>query len=273
MKIVYHRLRALALSAICLAPLFPAVAQDKPPPDPTRSRLDVTSFRQPDYPMASSRLGEQGRVGISVDCAVDGRVSDPKVTESSGFERLDNAVLAIIPGLRCFPGHDPASGKPIAGSVLFRYNFKLGPPAPSTSGLQLSRDNVRELLDIARAANPGLTIPEPVDSESRKAVWDLALNAKLTPEASRKPQDYPTAAAGPLQQLMSLSIAFFCSAEGRVTSVRVFNSSGNPKLDAAMADALPLQTACQPTTGPDHRPLASWGFIIHTFIPPPSSKP
>ncbi|MDZ5647228.1 energy transducer TonB [Nitrospirillum sp. BR 11828] len=74
------------------APVAPAA-----PPAPAASpvKLDPASFTryQPEYPSASSRLGEEGRVAFVVYCDASGRVTDAKIVESSGHDRLDEAVV------------------------------------------------------------------------------------------------------------------------------------------------------------------------------------
>jgi protein TonB len=48
---------------------------------------------QPDYPMSSVHLDEQGKVVLSVLIGTDGRVTDVKVAQSSGSSRLDQAAV------------------------------------------------------------------------------------------------------------------------------------------------------------------------------------
>ncbi|MDZ5646497.1 TonB family protein [Nitrospirillum sp. BR 11828] len=262
----HHRL----FVALCLT-LMPAAAPAADEPDATKPRLDVASFKQPDYPAESTRAGEEGRVGISVQCEADGRVSDPQVVEPSGFARLDNAVLAVVPGLRCFPGHDPKTGEIVTGRTRFRFNFKLREPPPPAS-LHLTPDDIRDLAAAARAANPGVTIPEPTDGDSQQTLWKLALEAKLAPGAFKRPA-YPAASLGQ-GEAGTAAVAFLCGIDGHVTTSRIINSAGSPRLDAALSEAVPVGTPCLPTTtGPDKRPVASWGFVAHAFTPPASAPP
>ena len=50
----------------------------------------------PNYPAASARNGDTGTVGLALLIAPDGRVSDAKVTSSSGFRELDRAAVAAL---------------------------------------------------------------------------------------------------------------------------------------------------------------------------------
>jgi protein TonB len=48
---------------------------------------------QPDYPMASIRSAEEGKIALAVLVGTDGRVLDAKVAQSSGSPRLDEAAV------------------------------------------------------------------------------------------------------------------------------------------------------------------------------------
>jgi periplasmic protein TonB len=49
---------------------------------------------QPPYPMSSRRLGESGSLALDILIGADGRVRDAKVSQSSGYERLDQAAVS-----------------------------------------------------------------------------------------------------------------------------------------------------------------------------------
>lgn len=59
---------------------------------------------KPPYPPISKLLGEQGKVLINVLVGDDGRAKDAKIHASSGFERLDDAALAVVRKWRFVPG-------------------------------------------------------------------------------------------------------------------------------------------------------------------------
>ena len=48
---------------------------------------------KPDYPLAASRLGEEGTTGLSLYVTTDGRVTDAKIFSSSGSSDLDKAAI------------------------------------------------------------------------------------------------------------------------------------------------------------------------------------
>ena len=66
---------------------------------PQRLRADVAQ-----YPPASLPCREQGRVGVTFCVNAQGRVENAQVVSSSGFARLDNAVLAWLQADRYAPG-------------------------------------------------------------------------------------------------------------------------------------------------------------------------
>jgi periplasmic protein TonB len=49
---------------------------------------------QPSYPMSSRRLGESGALALDILVGADGHVRDAKVSQSSGYDRLDQAALS-----------------------------------------------------------------------------------------------------------------------------------------------------------------------------------
>jgi len=55
----------------------------------------------PSYPTASRRMHEQGRVVLRVTLDEAGRVASITVKQSSGFQRLDEAGVAVIKDWKC----------------------------------------------------------------------------------------------------------------------------------------------------------------------------
>jgi protein TonB len=62
-----------------------------------------TERARPDYPQQSQRLGETGTVVLRVEIDEKGNVADARVSNSSGFARLDAAALAAVRRWRCTP--------------------------------------------------------------------------------------------------------------------------------------------------------------------------
>lgn len=262
--------RLPAILCLILAPIAAGAADQPTPPDATKPRLDVASFKPPEYPTESVQAGEEGRVGISVLCGVDGVVSDPQVVEPSGFARLDNAVLAVVPGLRCFPGHDAQTGEVVTGRARFRYTFKLREPPPPPSHqttLQLDREETLALMAEARAANPDIAIPAATDQEGYSAAWSMTLEARFSPGAFQPPPYPADALAG--RETGTVTAAFLCGRDGTVQRARLIRSSGSARLDDALLRAFPTGAACQPAHAPKNGPaVTSWGMMAYLFAPP-----
>lgn len=88
----------------------------------------------PYYPAASKLCGEEGTVVISYCVSADGRVENVQVTISSGYARLDNAMLAWAGSDR----HTPATvnGRPSRFcGLIAKQDFKLGAEAGATTHL------------------------------------------------------------------------------------------------------------------------------------------
>ena len=49
---------------------------------------------QPPYPMSSRRIAEEGALLLDILVSADGHVRDAKVSQSSGFDRLDQAAMS-----------------------------------------------------------------------------------------------------------------------------------------------------------------------------------
>lgn len=98
---------------------------DKPPPattDPVAKILPTAavsiagSHTTPPYPPLSRRLGEEGKVGLHITIAPDGRVNNVEIAKSSGIQRLDEAARDWV---RANWLYRPATkdGKPIASET------------------------------------------------------------------------------------------------------------------------------------------------------------
>ncbi|HEY8026584.1 MAG TPA: energy transducer TonB [Burkholderiaceae bacterium] len=77
---------------------------------------------KPEYPRASLVNEEQGTVVLSLQIAVDGKVSDSKVEKSSGFKNLDKATLKLA---NCHFKPLLKDGKPEQSWAKFEYIWKL----------------------------------------------------------------------------------------------------------------------------------------------------
>ena len=100
------------------------------PPEPAgpvmlASELAVTCPKRspPEYPPASRKMGEQGRVVLWVELDEQGRMSAARVETSSGSKRLDGAALAAVKNWRCNPAM--RNGMAVRAAALQPFVFKL----------------------------------------------------------------------------------------------------------------------------------------------------
>jgi len=110
-----------------------AVTTVKPvaaPPKPVVEKASVhvppavlaRGCREPEYPASSARLGESGRVVLALLVGLDGKVTDSKVEQSSGYPRLDEAARAALSLCKFTPG--TMDGKPVQDWGRIAYVFK-----------------------------------------------------------------------------------------------------------------------------------------------------
>ena len=77
----------------------------------------------PDYPTASSRMREEGRVIVRVFIDAKGMPNDVRVFKSSGFSRLDAAAVAAVKQFRFHPA--VVNGQPVVGNANIPVDFNL----------------------------------------------------------------------------------------------------------------------------------------------------
>ena len=91
-------------------PAVPVAAVPTPaPPAPAKITLpssdaDYLSNPKPKYPTMSLKMGEQGTVKIRVFVSAEGLPQKIELSQSSGYDRLDQAALASVPKWRFVPG-------------------------------------------------------------------------------------------------------------------------------------------------------------------------
>lgn len=116
--------RAITAVAPVKPPAPPPVAAPATAPIRVLPRLDPQQSREPPYPSVSRRLGEQGSAVLQVLVEPDGRVSEAKLLQSSGYDRLDQAALdGIKQYYRFVPG--TLDGRPQPMWFTFRFTWKL----------------------------------------------------------------------------------------------------------------------------------------------------
>lgn len=79
----------------------------------------------PVFPAESARRRESGRTILSVCVTTEGRLVDVRITQSSGFTRLDEATLAWTRSAKFNPGRINGDPVNICGYPL-EYEWRLG---------------------------------------------------------------------------------------------------------------------------------------------------
>ena len=104
-----------------LPPAATAVAAASPPPPlppapaPRDVAITAVAYRTPpvlEYPLASRRMQEHGRVQVRVLVDVQGRPREFQIVRSSGFARLDEAALATVRATRFKPYTEDGKARP-----------------------------------------------------------------------------------------------------------------------------------------------------------------
>ncbi len=104
-----------------------------PPPPPPAADVLIpprSNPRRPNagaeeiYPAMSKRLGEEGTVDLLLTVSDEGRVTEAKIDQSSGFERLDEAASKeAVRSWRFLPG--TRNGKPETMQFRLKVTFSL----------------------------------------------------------------------------------------------------------------------------------------------------
>ena len=91
---------------------------------PPRFDAAYLSNPAPNYPSASKRMGEEGRVLLRVQVGPDGRPTDVSIAKSSGFPRLDDiARETVLRNWRFVPARQ--GDQAVAGAVKVPIDFTL----------------------------------------------------------------------------------------------------------------------------------------------------
>ncbi len=122
---------AIAAPKVQAPPPPPPKAEAPPAPPPvvpvqyTKDGMQLLANNCSDmYPSASRRLSEEGSVTLEVFVGVDGRVSDAKVVQSSGFPRLDEANVKCVKGIKAFVPQKVGNNA-VANWQVMKYRWKL----------------------------------------------------------------------------------------------------------------------------------------------------
>jgi protein TonB len=91
--------------------------------EPARYDVAALANPEPDYPWASRRAGEEGRVVLRVEVSAGGIVEAIEIADSSGHRRLDAAALAAVRHWRFEPAR--IGDRAIATTVNVPVTFRL----------------------------------------------------------------------------------------------------------------------------------------------------
>ncbi|SEP86234.1 outer membrane transport energization protein TonB (TC 2.C.1.1.1) [Solimonas aquatica] len=84
--------------------------------------VKAKNCREPEYPSISQRLNETGSVVLQLLVGVDGRVSDAKIENSSGYPRLDEAAKRALSLCKFTPGTENGQAVPMWAQL--KYTFR-----------------------------------------------------------------------------------------------------------------------------------------------------
>ncbi len=101
----------------------PPVASHPPALRPARFDADYLHNPAPKYPETARRLGQEGRVVLSVRVSAQGTPLTIDIRQSSGFSRLDEAARAAVAHWRFVPAR--RGDEAVDASVLVPLQFRL----------------------------------------------------------------------------------------------------------------------------------------------------
>jgi protein TonB len=109
-----------AAAPIAAGPATPAAG-----PSLVAARYDAAYLNnpKPEYPSWSRQLGEQGKVSLRVRITADGLPASVELEKSSGFFRLDQAALRIVPRWRFVPARLGDQAIETTGNVVINFNL------------------------------------------------------------------------------------------------------------------------------------------------------
>jgi TonB family protein len=140
----------------CLA--VPAVAQESAPsaisPPRTPARVVNVDECKPVYPKESTRAGEVGTTVLRLRVSAEGKLLQADVARSSGFERLDNAVLEALAGCRFAPG--TLDGVPRETTTALSFKWRL--EEPPKKAISDCLNGIEYPAESLRAEEQGTTV-------------------------------------------------------------------------------------------------------------------
>ena len=78
---------------------------------------------RPDYPPRSARNGDSGTVSLALLIGVDGKVTDAKVKQTSGFKELDRAAISALSMCKFKPATTNGVAEPAWGQIAYVWSL------------------------------------------------------------------------------------------------------------------------------------------------------
>ena len=78
---------------------------------------------RPDYPPRSARNGDTGTVSLALLIGVDGKVTDAKVKQTSGFKELDRAAISALSMCKFKPATTNGVAEPAWGQIAYVWSL------------------------------------------------------------------------------------------------------------------------------------------------------
>lgn len=108
----------------------PVTPEETAPPSPNAGKIyeaalaDANACAKPDYPAKAARNGESGTVALALLIGTDGRVSDAKVSKSSGSRDLDRAAVAALSLCKFKPAMNNGTPEAAWGRIAYVWSLE-----------------------------------------------------------------------------------------------------------------------------------------------------
>ncbi|MDM0078636.1 energy transducer TonB [Variovorax sp. J2P1-59] len=80
-------------------------------------KAEPSKNQKPVYPATAKRLGQQGKTIVRVLVDVEGRPSQARVMQSSGYQELDQAAVDAVSGWKYVPGRRKGVPEPMEFNI------------------------------------------------------------------------------------------------------------------------------------------------------------
>ncbi len=94
--------------------------------------ISTSLCEKPEYPSASKRLGEEGKVQLKLLIGTDGKVIESAVERSSGFRRLDEAARTSLAKCQFKPAMVDGVPKQRWSSMTYVWELEVFKPCRGT---------------------------------------------------------------------------------------------------------------------------------------------